>query len=203
MRIAPLVLGSLVLSACTAAPPEPEAEPLDAPWAAFARSPLVEVQIERRLYEQADNPHFLIRVRVTNRVDSVVGVDLRNAWTVFYPNQWGGLSRPARTTIDEEIMEPRPLTPALEAGLKTAYVEKALVMLLPGGSTEYFREFNASGRGDVDAATTPYLFVSVKGQLLVTDGERVENLLPTADALYLRTPVAWGALPSSAHLVSD
>ena len=74
MRIKTVSVGSLLLCACAGTP----REPTDAAWAEFVRSELLEVRVERRLYQQSGNPHFLIRVRLTNRTDSALGVDLRD-----------------------------------------------------------------------------------------------------------------------------
>jgi len=200
MRVLCITLGAFVLAAC--ATPSP-IDPGDVAWVEFAASDRAVVQIERRLYEQAGNPHFLIRVRVTNRGKRALGIDLRDAWRVFYPNQWGGLEGPERGHIDEEIVEPQALTPALKKRLKADYASKALDAIPAGGSIEYYREFNASGRADIDGTDSPYLFISIKGQLLLTNGTRVENLLPAADSLYLRLPVAWGTVPGGARVVRD
>ncbi len=198
-----VALGMMLLCACVNRPSVPRADPLDSDWADFERSGLAEVRIERRLYMRPGNPHFLIRVRVTNRGDAVLGVDLRDGGTVLYPNQWGGLSEPERGIIDEAFTKPHTLTSELNARLTADYRSGALTMIPVGGSIDYFREFNASGRDDIDGTDSPYLFVSIKGQLLLTDGVRVQNLLPAADSLYLRTPVAWGTVPASARVVPD
>ena len=200
MRIKTVSIGSLLLCACAGTP----RGPTDSAWAEFVRSELLEVRVERRLYQQSGNPHFLIRVRLTNRTDSALGVDLRDGSRVFHPNQWGGLDEPFRGIIDESYAEPQALTPELSARLIAEHQAKALVSIPAGESIEYFREFNASGRADVDAVDTPYLFVSIMGQLFVTDGVRVENLLPMeAHAVYLRTPVAWSQVPDSARVIPE
>ena len=205
MRTIPL--GLILIIACeTRAPPKPAPvtppDPLDAAWADMASSDLVDVRVERRLYELAEDAHYFIRVRVTNRTDRTVAIDLRNDLTVFYPNQWGGLDEPQRGIIDESFIPPTPLTDAIETRMKADYRAEKLHTIVAGGTTDYFRVFNASGRGDIDSTRTAYLFISIKGQLLVTDGERVESLLP-ADALYLRTPIEWGIVPATAIVVPD
>jgi len=193
----------LVCSACVSAPPPPAADPLDSAWAEFGRFDLLDVQIERRHYERTGHPHFFIRVRLLNPTETTVGVDLRDEWRVLYPNQWGGLEQPERMIIDERIAVPKALTPELAAHLRAAFRSGRLATIPAGASIEYFREFNASGRAAVDATNTPYLFVSIKGQLFATGGARVENVVPDADSLYLRVPVAWGAVPDGARVVAD
>ena len=191
----------LALGACGGLGPVPDG-PFESASEVLGRGELVEVRLERRLYEQAGDPHFLVRVRLTNRTDRAVGVDLRDPLQVFYPNQWGGLDEPARGIIDESYAIPRELTPEVVVRLRADFRAGALATIPARGSITYYREFNASGRADVDATDAPYLFVSIRGQLFATDGERVENVEPNEDdSLYLRTPVAWSNVPAGARVI--
>lgn len=205
MRIPALALSTALLCACAGRDPARSAEPPDEAWQEFVRGELLAVRIERRLYEAAGNPHFLIRVRLINRTNAALGVDLRDGMHVFFPNQWGGLSEPARGIIDEAYPEPLPLTDERKARLIRDLGAGALSRIPPGAALDYFREFNASGRARIDAADAPYLFVSVKGQLFATDGARAENLLPPEefDAVILTMPVAWSDVPDDALVVPD
>lgn len=194
-----LAIGLVVLAACEARAPEPVSDPglpdpLAGKEADFGETKLVGVGIERTLYEKEGDPHFFIRVRVWNPGERAVEIDLKNGWTVFYPNQWGGLEQPQRFAIDEGILEPQQTPKELTPPLHT---------IAPGASLVYFRKFNASGRADIDATKSPFLFISIKGQLFVRAGTRIESVLPGADCLYLRTPVTWRKVPEGAIVVSD
>jgi hypothetical protein len=176
---------------------------------------LATVQVERRLYERPGEEHFLIHVRVENPTGKPVGVDLRDYWAVIYPNQWGALPEPARMEINEGRMPARVLDESGCSALKRAFEGGELPVAAPGGTVEYYREFNASGRADVEAqATLPYLYVSLAGQTLLTDGEQCENVTldwgtGTTDSttghsdLILTAPVAWGTVPEGAIVVES
>jgi hypothetical protein len=172
------------------------------------------VDVERRLYERPGDEHFLIRVRVRSVGERPLGLELRDYRTVVYPNQWGAQRGPRREVIDEGRMPARPLDDARCADLRHGFEAGELAALPPGGSVEYYREFNASDRADVDAqATEAYLFVSLAGQTLVTDGERCENLTldwePDGDGegdgtdLILTAPIRWGSVPAGAIVVGS
>ncbi len=184
----------------------------DGSWHEAARGELAVVELERRLYERAGDEHFFVRVRVRNLTDRPLGLDLRDYWTVVYPNQWGALATEGRQTIDESRMPARVLDAARCDDLRRGFAEGTLAALPAGGAAEYYREFNASGRADVDAqAVEPFLYVSLAGQTLVTDGENSENLPlewgpsdATANTdLVLAAPVAWAAVPDGAEVVDS
>jgi hypothetical protein len=109
-------------------------------------------------------------------------------------------------------MPARVMDAARCSDLRRGFAENALAPVPSGGSIEYYREFNASGRADVDAqAVEPFLFVSLAGQTLVTDGESCENLTldwgPSGASsntdLLLSAPVSWGTVPDGATVVDE
>ncbi|MBN1774191.1 MAG: hypothetical protein JXB32_23230, partial [Deltaproteobacteria bacterium] len=131
-------------------------------------------------------------------------------WTVVYPNQWGAQATESRQVIDEGRMPARVMDAARCADLRRAFADGALAAVPAGGAAEYYREFNASGRADVEAqATEAYLFVSLAGQTLVTDGDDCENQTldwgaagsAGSSELVLAAPVAWGTVPDGAAVV--
>ena len=104
-------------------------------------------------------------------------------------------------------MPPEVLDAARCDDLRRAFATAGLTRLAPGAAAEYYREFNASGRADVDRqATDRFLFVSLAGQALVTDGTRCDELPagePGASDLVIATPVPWGAVPRGAVVVDE
>lgn len=175
-------------------------------WHPLVQRHGVSVQVERRLYERGGSKHFFVHVRIQNRRHVRIGVDLRDYWSVVYPNQWGALRSPHRTVIDERRARPKPLDAAGCAARKRAFsAGSALSFVRPGGAVDYFREFNASGRADVNRqATLGFLFVSLAGQIDWTDGLRCETLPvggPGDSDLILTTPIPWGQVPQAAHTV--
>jgi hypothetical protein len=176
------------------------------------RGELAEVEEADHLYERPGSPFFFTRIRITNRAAVAIGVDLREYTQVIFPNQWGGLATPTRLVIDETRLVPVALDALRASALRSAFAASPspLVRVEPGASVDYYREFNASGRAEVDAVTEPYVFVSLSGQLLLTDGTRCENLGldPPAtgtlgDAGAFATPIRWGVVPAGAHVVTD
>lgn len=220
----PTATGSLLalcMAACSSPPSAPatrEPEAAEAGPAAVApttagdwytvhEDEMLAVRVERRLYEQAGNPHFLIRVRVDNHSAHTLGVDLRDYWAVVYPNQWGPLREDHRSVIDEARALPELLDAARCADMRTAFASGDLTAVPPAGSVEYYREFNASGRADVDRqATERYLFVSMAGQVLYSDGTRCDHLVaaePGGSDLVMTTPVPWGEVPADARVIGE
>lgn len=218
----PMVVAMMLVGACaTPPPPRPTAnvvvpattEPAgdDATFRVLVRGELAEVQQADQLYERAGSTTFFVRMRVHNRTATPLGIDLRNYDLVLYPNQWGGLPSPARLTIDERRVVPAALDATRLAALRAdfAATPSLLVRIPAGGDVDYYREFNASGRAEVDAVTEPWLFISMAGQLLVTDGTQGENLGldPPAtgapgDAGMFATPIRWRVVPTGAQVVT-
>jgi len=190
----------------------PEAQPATATteWSTIARGSLVEVSVERALYEEAGYPHFFIHVRVQNLAASAIGVDLRKYHEVFYPNQWGASSTLHRGAVDERrFLSTGPLDAAGQAEILAAYRAHALTIVQGSGAVEYFEEFNASGRADVDAQSRafPYVLVVIDGQMRATDGHVAERLdAPLTDApreVAVPAPVRWARIPSGAIVIRD
>ncbi len=211
---------ALCVAACSSPPAGPSAtrEPDSAEagaahaaaaddWYTVGENQQLAVRVERRLYQQAGNPHFLVRVRVDNHSAHRLGVDLRDYWAVVYPNQWGPLREDHRSVIDEMRARPKLLDAARCADLRQAFGSGDLAAVPAAGSIEYYREFNASGKADVNAqATDRYLFVSLAGQALYTDGTRCSQLAagdPGGSDLVMTTPVPWGQVPASALVVDE
>ena len=206
-------LTALLLAACSSgatgpAPGEPTpVKPAAPTWYTVAEDGLAAVRVERQLYERAGDPHFLIRVQVVNRGHQPLGVDLRDYWVVASPNQWGPLPHDHREVVDETRAIPEVLDAARRDDLRRAFAAGALTIVPPEGAAEYYREFNASGRADVDKqAVDPFLFVSIAGQIMVSDGTRAADLEPGSPGssdLVLAAPVPWGQVPAVAVVIDE
>ncbi len=176
-------------------------------WTTVARGTGITVAIERALYGRQGSPHFFVRVRMTNAGQTDVGVDLRKYHEVFYPNQWGASAIDHREVIDER----RIVLPAFDAPASAAVVADlhsgALTRILAGRSLDYYEEFNASSRADVDAQSnsTGWVIVTMDGQLKITDGTQAERLVPddTTREVAIRTPIVWKTIPPGAVVIVD
>lgn len=180
-------------------------------WQVMATNALAVAAVERVLYERANDPHFFIRVRITNTTDRPIGVDLRDYRQVIYPNQWGINQESQRGVIDERRVPPTPLP----AKLTEDFVAGKLTGIAPGEAVDYYREFNASGRKEIEAQAqkdaVKYLVVSLDGAVPVTDGKAVETLSCVWDGgrntgntdLVVPLPVRWNAIPGGVQVVSE
>jgi hypothetical protein len=196
-------------SAAPVSAPEPTAPSAPIPgdsWVEIAASPPVAVSAERALYERPGAPHFFVHVRVRNGGAGPIGVDLRKYFEVFYPNQWGAAHIDHRQIIDER----RVVLPAFDAAAKQAtiadYRAGAFATIAQGDRLDYYVEFNASGRPEVDAqATLPWLIVAMDGQLRFSDGTIAGRLeiREAARELAIPAPIAWKTVPDHARVIAD
>jgi hypothetical protein len=175
----------------------------------LGRNALVDVAVERALYERPGAPHFYVHVLVSNVSGRPVGVDLRTLHEVFYPNQWSPSNELHRTVIDERRIPVPPLDAAAEARLLADHRAGLLAVAAPGATLDYYVEFNASGRADVEKQQTGYRYVLVvmDGRLRVTDGSASLQLgPPEADAdrdCAVEAPVAWRTVPAGPVVVGE
>jgi hypothetical protein len=164
------------------------------------------------LYERPDLSNFFVHVRVTNLTSRAIGVDLRDYWHVIYPNQWGPVNTDHRQRIDEGRVEYPPLKKAAEDKLLADFRAGALTTIPAGKSVDYYREFNASGRANVEKQVEgfKYLIISLNGQQLLADGKQVEQVscdweqIETADTdLVIAAPVPWKKIPDGGRVVCE
>lgn len=160
----------------------------------------VAVRIETVLYEANGHPNFFVHVALQNQTPYAIGVDLSDKWMVLYPNQWGGSDLDYRTVIDEGALPPKELDTQLRARLTGAFKSKRLTMIPPHKSVDYYTNFNASGRKDIQATKAKFILISVKGQLCFTDGSDVWDVRPCRD-LAIKQPVTWKQIPEDGLII--
>jgi hypothetical protein len=99
-------------------------------------------------------------------------VDLRDYWNVIYPNQWGPVNTDHRQVIDEGRVDYPPLKESAEEKLLADFRAGTLTTIPAGTAVDYYREFNASGRADVEKQLKgfKYLIISLNGKQLLTEG---------------------------------
>ncbi len=160
----------------------------------------VAVRIETDLYEKENHPNYFIHVELRNQTPREIGVDLSDKWMVFYPNQWGGSDLDHRTIIDELAIVPKKLDTRSRARLIEAFKSRQLTVLPPSKSVDYFTNFNASNRKDIQATKGKFILISIKGQLWFTDGSEVWDEQPSRD-LAIERPVTWKTVPENAIVI--
>ena len=187
-------------------PPPAGPTPTEA-WKTIAQGSTVTVAVERALYERSAAPRFFVRVRITNSGRTEVGADLRTYFEVFRPSQWSASPIEHREAIDERRM----ILPTFDATASAAVIADfrsgALAKIRAGGALDYYDEFNASTRADVDsqARSMAWVIVTMDGQLKISDGTSAERLVPIEPAreVPVRAPVAWKEIPAGANVILD
>lgn len=183
------------------------AEPDATPWFSLGAAGDLEAAAARVLYEVDGQPHFYLRFRVSNRGDRPLGVDLRSYHEVLYPNQWGWSHEPQRSVIDETRAVFPPPTAQRADELRAAFKAGALILVPAHGQLEFYRDFNASGRADVERDPAEYLLIALDGQLLASDGAAVLQLRigddEAARVLALPAPLEWRRVPPAAITLTD
>jgi len=189
----------------------------DPGWHVVASGSLARASVERVLYRREGAPHFFMRVRIESLAARPLSVDLTSASEVIYPNQWGVLQDDERAIIDEERREFAAPGAAASTAIREAHAQGALPVVEPRGTLDYFCEFNASSPGDVDAqiaalSDARFVFVSMDGRLLLTDGDTVEQISctwweesrePESTTVIIPLPLEWHAVPDEALLLLD
>lgn len=187
-----------------------------AQWHLVGKGGLANVEVERVLYEKEGEDDFLLRVLVTNMTDRVIGLDLSDFWKIIYPNQVGFVREKQRGDIDERRVIHRPLTDEQKAKSIADFKANALVSIPAHASTDYYRKFNAgksvalARKGD-----GKFLFISLAGEQLVTDGIKVEQMSCEWEKtgcrgkdgidteLFIPTPLQWREVPAGAKVIPD
>jgi hypothetical protein len=201
-------------------------------WALVARGRLADALVERVLYERHGATHFFVHVRIVNKTASELGAALgvplvtaasdagpasrtTNAthnvyFGVLYPNQWGASDTPHRMVVDEARLSPHPLDAATRAAFVGASVRGVTPHVPASGWLDYYRDFNASARSDVDAQSRGhrYVLIVMDGHFDVTDGLEVERVAPpenddAAREVAIDMPVAWKMVPADSFVLSE
>jgi hypothetical protein len=183
-------------------------------WHVVHRGAMAIVEVEKALYEKPGERHFFVHVRVRNTTNQPITADLRNDPGVVYPNQWGPLDEAKRGDINEEHRKYEPLNDARRAEVLKALNAHKLTAIAPSKSIDYYRAFNASTRGDVEKRTARhrFLFISLDGEQIVTDGEKVEQVscgwgvdkpADVATDVFLPVPLPWKTIPDGGTIISD
>lgn len=174
------------------------------PWQPIIRGRLASIEAEPAVYAESDSGPALVRIRVGNLSLRPLAV-AADYWSVVFPNQWGFHRHPYRTTVDEPEFQLPPLGRDDTLRLLVAQRERAMPLVPPGNSVEYFREF-AGGRPGPAGSAASYLIISLSGRLLVSDGLTAEELtligaLPKTRDLVIPLPLTWRQVPQHARII--
>ncbi|MBN1433903.1 hypothetical protein JW921_04030 [Candidatus Fermentibacterales bacterium] len=181
-------------------------DPGMATWLPVVEGEMASVLMEPVLYEAPSaSGCFFVRIAVLNRTEGFLGVDLRDYWQLLRPVQYVGSDEAELTVIDICAPVPPELTPELEASILEDYSFNQLRGIAAGASREYYVDFNAAGRVDIEALPNEWLFLGMSGWLWLTDGIRVEQLHPDEGFVHVRLelPAAWRSVPPGSVVAYD
>jgi hypothetical protein len=178
-------------------------------WHRVAQGKFADVDVAKSLYERPGDKRFFLRVKITNKTDRTLGVQLDNA-SVIYPNQWGLHAVDHRTIIDERRINLDDLTEQQRSQLLRVFAAKELTEIRPRRSITYFRAFEGENCRAQAADASGYLIISLDGRLPVADGRDVDDLRcawrggdPGRCDLVIPCPVAWKQIPPLEIVVGD
>ena len=178
-------------------------------WQTLGATSLATIDVEKALYEKGGES-FFIHVRLTNRSERPVGVDLQDHGRVVYPNAWSKEAQEYRVNINEKRVIHKPFDEAARAAFLEDFKAGKLTLLPPGKSLDYYSQFDRGDRFGVSQEEDKYLILSLDGEQLVTDGAKVErfslewgsednkSVAPTD--LAIPTPVPWKLVPVAARI---
>jgi hypothetical protein len=175
-------------------------------WQLLAQDNHVTISVERGLYEMSGSTFFFTHIRVHNRTEKRLGLDLRDRNRIVYPNQWGVYPRPQREIIDEERRIPTHLTTELKKKLVDDFHSGALTPLTD--TIDYYVAFNSKRPQRKELLAGHYLIVAMDGELTLTDGQFVEvlSLAETSDdkrELVIAVPVKWKSVPLGGIVLAE
>lgn len=161
----------------------------------------VSISAEKVLYQHSKSEHYFIRYQIKNLSENNLGIYLDKYFGLFYPNQWGIEQKPERGAIDERRIIPSALNDSILQSMVDKYHNDQLTLLPPNGTFDYYRDFNASDKKDVHLKRGEFMFVSMDGQLLMTDGSKVEHAHFDDRAfdngsIFLPYPLVWKKIPT-------
>jgi len=178
-------------------------------WHQITKGKLAAVYVEKVLYEFENSPFFLVKFRIVNLSAGKIGVDLRDYFNVFYPNQWSVNETKQRFLISERRIIPEIIDEKFQIQISSDFKNGNLTILPPHKEIFYYREFNAGGRKDIEEKDGNYFMLSLDGQLFFTDGDIVENINCSWEDesvktdLVLPLPIIWKKILSPELIIKN
>lgn len=148
------------------------------------------------LYEMEGSSFFFVHMQVRNESDRGIGMDLGEDAGRIGPIQYASLDTPVMQVIDIIAPVPPVASDSLASLATAAFDRGELTIIPPGGAADYYADFNAGGRADIDALDARWLMIAYGGWLVATDGGAAEVLAPVDGFIYIpaRFPVTWAAV---------
>lgn len=169
------------------------------------QSTVVSISTEKAIYEYSKSKHFFIRYQIKNLSDYNIGVYTDAYFGLFYPNQWGIEKKEERSIVDEERIIPSALNDSIINFIETKYKNGQLTTILPGGTFDYYRDFNATNKKDIHLGEGEYMYISMDGQLLMTNGSKTEHAhfddrTMRQSCIFLPYPLIWKKIPTDSKV---
>jgi len=171
------------------------------------------VEVERRLYQAKDSDRFYLHVKITNSSNVVIAVDLRDAHSSIFPNQWELSSQPYRGPYSEHRSANTHLDPDREQELAEAYAADRLLKIEPHLALDFYRESPAAFDNAGGFPDGCYLILSLGGELVFTDGNLawqvdtnrlssvVDDAIVNPAEMVLPLPIMLSPLPDSVRVI--
>ena len=172
----------------------------------FYKSQVISVSVEKTLFESNKSNHFFIHYQIKNLSEYNLGVYMDAYFGLFYPNQWGLATKAERDVIDEERIIPMSLTDSVIHFMESKYQNSRLAPIAPGDVIDYYRDFNASHKKEVRLKPGEFMYISMDGQLIMTNGSRIEhahfnNISFTKETcIFLSYPLIWKKIPADSKI---
>jgi hypothetical protein len=165
----------------------------------------VTVRVESILYEADVSDNFFVQFHIVSTADRDIYVDFRDYWSLIRPVQYVSSAEEELLVIDICTPVAPELTGEFSAEVLGALDRGELTLVPAGESLEFYVDFNAGGREDIDSLTERYLFVGYGGWLTFTDGSVVEVIAPDGDFIHIRTdlPAMWDKVPHGSIIAYD
>lgn len=168
----------------------------------------ISVTAEKALFETAKSKHFFIHYRIKNLSENNIGVYTDAYFGLFYPNQWGIETKAERGIVDERRIIPMALNDSIINFIETKYKNGQLTLIQPDSTYDYYRDFNASKKKDVQLKSGEFMFVSMDGQLLITNGSRIEHAhfddrFFQTSSIFLPYPLIWKTIPTNSIIFNE
>jgi hypothetical protein len=177
----------------------------DTGYVSLFKGKMVEIKAEPAIYQHKKSKHFFIHFQIKNISNNNVGILLDEYFGLFYPNQWGVVTKPERGIIDERRIIPTGLNDSVINFMEAKYKNSELTLIAPGETFDYYRDFNASNKKDIKLKAGEYMYVSIDGQLLITNTANIEHAhfddasLINNSTLFIPFPIKWKTIPADSR----
>jgi hypothetical protein len=169
------------------------------------------VSAEKTLYETESSAHFFIHYQIKNTSQNEFEIYLKEYDQLFYPNQWGITDTMARMIVDERRIIPRLSDSIISRMVRLHHLSK-LVILKPGETVDYYRDFNNGTKKDIKFKKGEYMYISMDGLLFYLFAGGIHEIgyahfedekYTQSGTMYLPYPLTFKKIPANATIFNE